>query len=581
MQAGSQLADGRYTLEQCLKRTGMAEVWLASQHGGGGFSKKVVIKMIHPDLNEKSEARQRFLDEARVASHIHHNHVVQIYDFGEQDRLLYLAMEFIDGYDVEGIITKALALQQSIPLPFVCRLIADACQGLGFIHEMADEQGRPLDLVHRDISPQNLMVSKSGALKIIDFGIVKARQKRSRTRTGVVVGKLQYMSPEQLSSEELDRRADIYSLGLVLFEMLTLQPRFRGNNMLEVFYEAFNEPPPPIVDLRPDCPQALVDCVHKALAKEKEERFSNAYEMQEVLESILFQLKAAVSPRQIATFLKVHFETPEPSLTNDATVVSPLGYRQGDTAENAHSEVELQVQYHAEEDWSGLDGSLDTDEHTKVHPGPRRPPPPPTHQEIAQVTGQSPYAAIPPAMQRTRQEHPDETVVGPAPQGEHSRDNHNALYTDLSYGDDSFDDIPAPPTIAQQAAYPDRAVKPQPPPFTKNKRKKSPPPIPKTPPPFPVIERKASPPPFSKDTKTSPPPFSKDTKTSPPLPVKKMPQAPPQPVASAPLLAPPTIESSLASNAPVDTLSGRTSLLIGLGIGALMAMLFLLYILTQ
>ena len=305
MQVGSQLAGGRYILESSLKRTGMAEIWLANQRGGVGFSKQVIIKMIHPDLNEQSEARRRFLDEARLASQIQHPHVVQIHDFGEEDNgLLYLVMEYIQGYDIETILQQAKDENRLIPLPIVCRLMADACQGLGFIHEMRDDYGNPMELVHRDISPQNFVVSSSGGIKIIDFGIVKARTKSSHTRTGVIVGKLQYMSPEQLSSEELDSRSDIYSLGLVLYELLTLKPRFRGNNMLEVFYEALNEPPPVVTDLRPDCPSELVQCVQKALAQKKEHRYNTAYEMQEALDNALMRLGSPTSHRQISQFLE-------------------------------------------------------------------------------------------------------------------------------------------------------------------------------------------------------------------------------------------------------------------------------------
>ncbi len=280
----------------------MGEVWLARQQGGG-VSKTVVVKMIHPDLNAHREAQQRFFDEAQIVARINHPHVVQFYEFGEQENMLYQVMEYIEGYAFSQITEQAKSQGATIPLPVICRLLADAAQGLGHIHDMTDERGQRQELVHRDISPQNLLVSKTGTLKIIDFGIVKAKQKTSRTRTGVIVGKLQYMSPEQLSSEALDHRSDIYSLGLVLYEMLTLESRFRGSNLLEIFYEAFNEPLPQIVDLRPDCPQALVECVHRALAQEKEKRFAHAYDMQDLLERYLHQQGSPCNQRDVASFL--------------------------------------------------------------------------------------------------------------------------------------------------------------------------------------------------------------------------------------------------------------------------------------
>ncbi|TNE49704.1 MAG: serine/threonine protein kinase [Deltaproteobacteria bacterium] len=302
MNPGDQLAGGRYVLDSRITRSGMGEVWLARQQGGG-VSKTVVVKMIHPDLNAHREAQQRFFDEAQIVARINHPHVVQFYEFGEQENMLYQVMEYIEGYAFSQITEQAKSQGATIPLPVICRLLADAAQGLGHIHDMTDEQGQRQELVHRDISPQNLLVSKTGTLKIIDFGIVKAKQKTSRTRTGVIVGKLQYMSPEQLSSEALDHRSDIYSLGLVLYEMLTLESRFRGSNLLEIFYEAFNEPLPQIVNLRPDCPQALIECVHRALAQEKENRFAHAYDMQDLLERYLHQQGSPCNQRDVASFL--------------------------------------------------------------------------------------------------------------------------------------------------------------------------------------------------------------------------------------------------------------------------------------
>jgi serine/threonine-protein kinase len=311
IQVGTGLSQGRYILQERLKRTGMAEVWLASQKGGiQGFSKTVVVKMIHPDLSEQSEARQRFFDEAKFAAQIRHPNVVEIYDFGEEEGIFYLVMEYIEGRDLETLITKSKASRSLIPIPLICRLMADASKGLQVIHALRDPQGRPLDLVHRDISPQNLVVSRNGIIKIIDFGIVKAREKSSRTRTGVIVGKLQYMSPEQLSSEELDSRSDIFSLGLVMFELLTLEPRFRGSNLLEVFYEALNEPIPDILSKRADCPPDVVDCALRSMAQSKDARFQRAHEMQRALEAYLIKIGMAITETDIARYLAQLFNEP-------------------------------------------------------------------------------------------------------------------------------------------------------------------------------------------------------------------------------------------------------------------------------
>ncbi|MCB9639819.1 MAG: protein kinase [Myxococcales bacterium] len=309
MQVGTELADGRYILRERLKRTGMAEVWVAEQRGMHGFSKSVIVKMIHPDLSEQHEARTRFFDEARFASKIRHPNVVEIYDFGEENGIFYLVMEYIQGYDLEALVEKCKETGSKIPIPFICRLMADSAKGLQVIHALRDDRGQPVELVHRDISPQNLVVAASGVIKIIDFGVVKAKEKSSRTRTGVIVGKLQYMSPEQLSSEELDARSDVFSLGLVLFELLTLEPRFRGTNLLEIFYEALNEPMPDVAGKRGDCPPDIVECVKKSLAQKKADRFQSAQDMQRSLETHLIQQGIAVTESDIAGYLAQVFQT--------------------------------------------------------------------------------------------------------------------------------------------------------------------------------------------------------------------------------------------------------------------------------
>jgi|GEM_PF-2050433 len=333
MQVGTELSDGRYVLRDRLKRTGMAEVWLAEQRGMHGFSKTVIVKMIHPDLNEQHEARSRFFDEARFASKIRHPNVVEIYDFGEQDGVFYLVMEYIQGYDLEALIEQCKKKQSSIPIALICRLMADALKGLQIIHTIRDDRGQLLELVHRDISPQNLVVASSGVIKIIDFGVVKAREKSSRTRTGVIVGKLQYMSPEQLSSEELDARSDVFSLGLVMYELLTLEPRFRGSNLLEIFYEALNEPMPDVVAKRRDCPPDIVECVKRSLAQKKAERFQNAQEMQRALEAHLIQQGIAVTESDLAGYLARIFgqagagSSHTDAYTGSATMATPPAAR--------------------------------------------------------------------------------------------------------------------------------------------------------------------------------------------------------------------------------------------------------------
>ncbi|HLK99636.1 MAG TPA: serine/threonine-protein kinase, partial [Myxococcaceae bacterium] len=213
---------GKYQLIRKLATGGMAEVFLAKAAGPMGFEKTLVVKRILPHLAEDPAFVEMFLSEAKLAAQLNHPNIVQIFDFGEADDAYFLAMEFIDGPNLRVLLKRAS--QQGVALPpAVCaRLIATACEGLAFAHDFADPgTGELLGLIHRDISPDNVLVSRQGAVKVVDFGIAKAAGQSHKTRSGVIKGKLSYMPPEQLRAKQLDRRADVYALGVVLYELLT------------------------------------------------------------------------------------------------------------------------------------------------------------------------------------------------------------------------------------------------------------------------------------------------------------------------------------------------------------------------
>ena len=220
---------GNYRLQRRLARGGMAEVFLARLIGVEGFERRVAIKRILPHLSESDEFRAMFLDEARLAAQLTHPNIVHIYDFGKADDYYFIAMEYVDGVDIGRLIRRAK--ERPVPFEVAARIFADVCAGLHFAHNASDPMGRKLDVVHRDVTPQNVLVSWDGVVKLVDFGIAKAAFAAGRTRPGVVKGKYAYMSPEQVEGRSLDGRSDLFAAGICLYELVTGVPLFRRDDV--------------------------------------------------------------------------------------------------------------------------------------------------------------------------------------------------------------------------------------------------------------------------------------------------------------------------------------------------------------
>jgi serine/threonine-protein kinase len=218
---------GRYELLHRLGHGGMATVYLGRARGKAGFEKKVAVKVIHPHLANEPDLVGMFLDEARIAADLHHPHVVEILDLGDDDGVHFMVMEFVEGETLSALLraTAPAPLAPAIAL----QIVADACEGLGAAHELVDAQGRNRGLVHRDVSPQNLMIGLDGRVKVTDFGIMKAAGKTTHTRPGELRGKLAYMSPEQARGEVVDHRTDLFALGVILWELVTGERLFAGD----------------------------------------------------------------------------------------------------------------------------------------------------------------------------------------------------------------------------------------------------------------------------------------------------------------------------------------------------------------
>ncbi|HEX5752829.1 MAG TPA: serine/threonine-protein kinase [Archangium sp.] len=297
---------GKYQLIRKLATGGMAEVFLAKAAGPMGFEKVLVVKRILPHLAEDPDFIEMFLAEAKLAAQLNHANIVQIFDFGEQDGAYFLAMEYVDGPNLRTLARRAFQEGSSIPHPLSARLVALACEGLAFAHELTDAQtGEPLGLIHRDISTDNILVSRTGGVKVVDFGIAKAANASPHTRTGTLKGKVAYMSPEHLMGKPpLDARTDIYALGVVLYELITGRKPFDAQSDVQMVQAIIHESPIDVRTLRTDVPAELVAILDKALAKDREARYRGCWEMQEDLERFLFRCGEPVGAPQLAELVR-------------------------------------------------------------------------------------------------------------------------------------------------------------------------------------------------------------------------------------------------------------------------------------
>ncbi len=276
---------GRFELVHRLDIGGMAEIFLALERGLHDFERVVVIKRALPHLAAKADFREMFLQEARWVARLNHPNIVQIYELGEHDGSAFIAMEHVTGVSFRDLIAKAVNDEKPLPLGVVVGLVAQACAGAHAAHELTDPHGKLLGLVHRDISPHNLMVTGGGHVKLLDFGIAKATELGvDTTRTGALKGKVHYMAPEQVLQEKLDRRSDVFALGIVAWELLTLRRLFKRENELATMQAITGGESQRPDRSRDGLPPALSKAVMKALNVPREQRFATAEEFRRALE---------------------------------------------------------------------------------------------------------------------------------------------------------------------------------------------------------------------------------------------------------------------------------------------------------
>jgi serine/threonine protein kinase len=295
---------GRYELLKRLAGGGMGEVYLARHRGAAGFQKLLVIKTLLPHLCEDEEFIHMFQDEARISAQLIHPNICQTFEFDQIDGAWYIAMEYLRGEDVRRLWKAATVKGMSVPVPLICRIIADAAAGLDFAHALKDEHGEPYGIVHRDISPQNILVTFEGGVKVIDFGVAKAQGRMTHTRTGALKGKYSYMSPEQVNGEPVDSRTDIFALGIVLHELLTSLRLFKAESDVSTIERVKKAPIPAPSQLNPSLPKGLDGIVLTALERDVSKRYQTAQQFRLALEDWLVQERMSASSAHLAEFLK-------------------------------------------------------------------------------------------------------------------------------------------------------------------------------------------------------------------------------------------------------------------------------------
>ncbi len=294
----------QYDLLARLATGGMAEIFLARANSLAGFERYVVLKRIRPERGDDARWVAMFLDEARLAAQLQHPNIAQVFDLGQIGQDYFYTMEYVHGEDVLDILARTVELRQPMPVQVVLAIIAGAASGLAHAHERCAPDGRPLGIVHRDITPSNLMVSYEGTVKLVDFGVAKARFRSTETQAGTIMGKVAYLSPEQCTTSAIDHRSDIFSLGIVLYEMLTAKRLFKRETDYETLRAVANEYPLAPSALVPNLPRGLDAVALKALAKNPEERYASAHELLDALEQVAEGVGMSVTPNVLRRYMR-------------------------------------------------------------------------------------------------------------------------------------------------------------------------------------------------------------------------------------------------------------------------------------
>ncbi len=318
------MADHRYRVIKRLEAGGMAEVYLGEATGVEGFKKRVAIKRVLPHLAQNENFIRMFLDEARLSARLNHANIVSVFDISAREDTYFLIMEFVDGANLKKILDSLQRRSQRFGVPEAVYVCAEACRGLSYAHELHDENGRALGIVHRDISPPNILLTKLGEVKVADFGLAKAGTQLSQTDPGVVKGKFSYLSPEAANGKEVDARADIFSLGIVLWEMLAGRRLFLGETDYATVKLVQQANIPRLSPLNNQVDVDFEEIMLKALAKDPEQRFQSAHEFAEALTGYLFSRQLKVTNFNIANLVKAAISEDALPQKNEGSLIDRL-----------------------------------------------------------------------------------------------------------------------------------------------------------------------------------------------------------------------------------------------------------------
>lgn len=294
LRPGQLIGNDKYRLIRPIGAGGMGSVWEAQQEGMAGFAKRVALKLMLVGAQVEEEARRLFLNEARISARLSHPNLIEIYDLGQDQNLDYIAMEFIQGKDLSGLIKASKTGDGPAGLPWevATHIMIEVCKGLHYAHELKDDNGDLIGLIHRDLKPGNVLVSRDGYIKVIDFGIAKSALNDGKTRTGVIKGTPAYMPPEQLAAQPLNRRADLFALGAILFELICGYPPFVGETLYNIIFAIQGGEPQNFPNEADKfIPENLKAAILKCLQKDKEDRYFNAKEFRVALEDVMMDHK--------------------------------------------------------------------------------------------------------------------------------------------------------------------------------------------------------------------------------------------------------------------------------------------------
>ncbi len=294
----------RYRVIDRLASGGMAEVFVAESAGIEGFKKRVAIKRVLPTLSNKKKFISMFLDEARLGAHLSHSNCVQTFDIGVGDNAYFIVMEYVDGADLKGVVDYLRNNGRQFPVEIAVLLTVRICEGLTYAHELTGSQGEPMAIVHRDMSPPNILITKHGEVKIVDFGLAKASSQLEKSEPGIIKGKFSYLSPEAALGGEVDHRTDIFATGIILWELLAGKRLFLGDTDFATVKQVQQATIPPLSQFRKDVPEELERVIRRAMAKDVKDRYSSARDLGRDLTTLLYKYGRPVSSFDIAELVR-------------------------------------------------------------------------------------------------------------------------------------------------------------------------------------------------------------------------------------------------------------------------------------